>query len=238
MPPNGFQIFLILEAVYQINYTDGGPVFFVFRIFFLCDRFLSNLHLVGHPNRLSNTYNEKLMMNRQISQGPGTDPSTGVTHRPACAQLFIYLLRWRHGTRLSDHPLSMIGPSSEHRGHRRRQQPRDLQVCWVNVGRSSPCHITALELAFEHKCDVICIQEPFTFPGMKTSYHPGYECYAPVDAWYYAPKILNAYRQPTTPEVIDYITNLTPGPKCLVGGDSNAWHDTFERGVLNNNRGR
>jgi hypothetical protein len=35
MPPNGFQIFLILEAVYQINYTDRGPVFFVFRILFL-----------------------------------------------------------------------------------------------------------------------------------------------------------------------------------------------------------
>ncbi|RAL59212.1 hypothetical protein DID88_006667 [Monilinia fructigena] len=28
--------------------------------------------------------------------------------------------------------------------------------------------------------------------------------------------ILNAYRQPTTPEVLDYVTHLTPSPKCLV----------------------
>ena len=46
-------------------------------------------------------------------------------------------------------------------------------------------------------------------------------------------RILNAYRQPTTPEVIDYVTTLTPTANCLVGGDFNAWHDTFEPGVAN-----
>lgn len=43
--------------------------------------------------------------------------------------------------------------------------------------------------------------------------------------------ILNAYRQPATPEVMDYITNLTPSPNCLVGGDFNCSHDMFEPGV-------
>ncbi|RAL64782.1 hypothetical protein DID88_001379 [Monilinia fructigena] len=49
--------------------------------------------------------------------------------------------------------------------------------------------------------------------------------------------ILNAYRQPTTPEVLDYVTHLTPSPKCLVGGDFNAWHDMFEPGVRSTHRG-
>ncbi|RAL61911.1 hypothetical protein DID88_002400 [Monilinia fructigena] len=49
--------------------------------------------------------------------------------------------------------------------------------------------------------------------------------------------ILNAYRQPTTPEVLDYVTHLTPSPKCLVGGDFNVWHDMFEPGVRSTHRG-
>jgi ribonuclease HI len=50
-------------------------------------------------------------------------------------------------------------------------------------------------------------------------------------------RILNVYRQPTTPEVIDYITNLTPVPNCLAGGDFNARHDTFEPGIADTYRG-
>jgi ribonuclease HI len=42
--------------------------------------------------------------------------------------------------------------------------------------------------------------------------------------------ILNIYRQPLTNEVIDYVTTLTPPRKCLIGGDFNARHDTFEPG--------
>ena len=43
--------------------------------------------------------------------------------------------------------------------------------------------------------------------------------------------ILNAYRQPLSSEVIDYITHLTPSSNCLIGGDYNTWHDMFEPGV-------
>ena len=31
--------------------------------------------------------------------------------------------------------------------------------------------------------DVICVQEPASYPGTKTQNHLGYDCYAPVDSW-------------------------------------------------------
>jgi hypothetical protein len=43
--------------------------------------------------------------------------------------------------------------------------------------------------------------------------------------------ILNAYRQPGSDLVIDYVTRLVPPPRCIVGGDFNAHHDFFEPGV-------
>src|SRR5438045_559632 len=49
--------------------------------------------------------------------------------------------------------------------------------------------------------------------------------------------ILNAYRQPLSLDVIDYITHLAPPLNCLVGGDFNAWHDMFEPGVLPTHQG-
>ena len=49
--------------------------------------------------------------------------------------------------------------------------------------------------------------------------------------------ILNIYRQPLTNEVMDYVTSLTPPAKCLLGGDFNCYHDTFEPGVASHARG-
>ena len=136
-----------------------------------------------------------------------------------------------------------------------------------------PSHTTILHTAATEKMDVVCIQEPWTYPGSKTQSHPGYDCYAPIDSWdsedpdqreaerprvmTYVRKgaglktqqrrpihsrdmlwldvngyaILNVYQQPLQPEVIDYVTYLSPPTKCLVGGDFNAWHDMFEPGV-------
>ena len=175
----------------------------------------------------------------------------------------------------------MVGSHTQYRGSRRNRQPRsrDLQVCWANVGKSSPCHITILQIAFTEMADIVCIQEPFTFPGTKTQNHPGFDCYAPVSSWdsvdaeqreverprvmTYIRKgaglriqqrrpiysrdllwidvngivILNAYRQPLSSEVIDYITHLTPSSNCLIGGDFNSWHDMFEPGVQTAHRG-
>jgi hypothetical protein len=49
--------------------------------------------------------------------------------------------------------------------------------------------------------------------------------------------ILNVYREPHTQEIIDYVAHLAPPSSCLVGGDFNAWHDMFEPGVADTNRG-
>ena len=148
----------------------------------------------------------------------------------------------------------MLGSLSQHRGSgcKRQLRNRDLQVCWANVAKNTSCHITILHVAFTEKMDVICVQEPASYPGTKTQNHLGYDCYAPVDSWdstdpeqreakrphimTYIRKgaglwtqqhcpihcrnllwtdvngyaILNAYRQPLSPEVIEYVTHLTP----------------------------
>jgi hypothetical protein len=49
--------------------------------------------------------------------------------------------------------------------------------------------------------------------------------------------ILNVYREPHTSEMIDYVAHLAPPSSCLVGGDFNAWHDMFEPGVADTNKG-
>src|SRR5438045_2119098 len=79
----------------------------------------------------------------------------------------------------------MLGSLSRHRGSgcKRQLRNRDLQVCWANVGKSTPCHIMILHVAFTEKMDVICVQEPASYPGTKTQNHPGYDCFAPVDSW-------------------------------------------------------
>ncbi|KAF2744345.1 hypothetical protein M011DRAFT_408683, partial [Sporormia fimetaria CBS 119925] len=43
--------------------------------------------------------------------------------------------------------------------------------------------------------------------------------------------------QPLTPEVMDYITQLSPPPNCLIGGDFNARHERFEPGSRSQNGG-
>jgi hypothetical protein len=43
--------------------------------------------------------------------------------------------------------------------------------------------------------------------------------------------ILNCYRQPLSPDVLQYVTHLTPPSHCLIGGDFNAKHESFEPGV-------
>ena len=77
----------------------------------------------------------------------------------------------------------MLAHPQQHRQQPRQTQSRSLQICWTNVGRSSPCHITILQTAWEAEIDVICIQEPFTFPSTMTSTHPGYTHFAPVTSW-------------------------------------------------------
>ena len=47
--------------------------------------------------------------------------------------------------------------------------------------------------------------------------------------------ILNVYRQPRIPEVLEYITHLSPPPNYLIGGDFNTQHETFEPGSCSAN---
>ena len=79
-----------------------------------------------------------------------------------------------------EHPSSMLA-------YNRHQQPslpsKQLRVCWANVGRSSPCHITILEVAFQKGMDVVCVQEPFTCANSRTSTHPGFRHLAPISTW-------------------------------------------------------
>src|SRR5690242_16954056 len=71
--------------------------------------------------------------------------------------------------------------------HNRRQPPslprKQLRVCWANVGRCSPWHITILEAAFQKGMDVVCVQEPFTCANSRTSTHPGFIHLAPISTW-------------------------------------------------------
>jgi hypothetical protein len=43
--------------------------------------------------------------------------------------------------------------------------------------------------------------------------------------------ILNCYRQLHIPHVIQYVTHLIPPQLCLVGGDFNARHESFEPNI-------
>jgi hypothetical protein len=69
------------------------------------------------------------------------------------------------------------------RHSQRRQPPRDLLICWANVGKSGPAHNTILNIALEEEIDVLCIQEPWTETNTKTQTNPAFLIYAPVDSW-------------------------------------------------------
>lgn len=156
-------------------------------------------------------------------------------------------------------------------------EAKDIQIGWVNVGKGSPSHIAALEIAYDEGIDVLCVQEPFTYVGTRTSTHPGYAHHPPVEAWddpaeweaqrprvmTYIRKgaglrithlqpmqnrdlhwvevngisILNVYRQPQTPQALDYVIHLSPPSRCIVGGDFNAKHDLFEPGAITSQGG-
>jgi hypothetical protein len=48
--------------------------------------------------------------------------------------------------------------------------------------------------------------------------------------------IFNVYREPHTPEMINYVAHLAPLSSCLVRGDFNVWHNMFEPGVADTNK--
>lgn len=101
----------------------------------------------------------------------------------------------------------MSGSPPQRRGNRRtrtRPTPKDLQICWANVAKGSPSHMTILESAFEQDIDVVCVQEPWAGSGTKTQNHPGYDLYAPVDSWEWD-KDDNEQREAQRPRVLTYV---------------------------------
>ncbi|KAI0182227.1 hypothetical protein EV127DRAFT_355392, partial [Xylaria flabelliformis] len=60
---------------------------------------------------------------------------------------------------------------------------RGLVIAWANVRKSLSPHISLLARCWGEKIDVVHVQEPWTGKGTRTQNHPGYESYAPLDAW-------------------------------------------------------
>jgi hypothetical protein len=44
------------------------------------------------------------------------------------------------------------------------------------------------------------------------------------------------YKEPHTPEIIDYVAYLASFSSCLVRGDFNVWHNMFKPGVADTNK--
>ncbi|KAG0158422.1 hypothetical protein PDIDSM_5936 [Penicillium digitatum] len=94
------------------------------------------------------------------------------------------------GRRLAETTSPHLAPKSLSRHKRwtrarrvRPSVPREVLVFWANVRRQTACHTTALQLAYESACDVVCIQEPYVSAPTKKTGHPAYDCYAPTDEW-------------------------------------------------------
>ena len=69
-------------------------------------------------------------------------------------------------------------------------QPHVLQV---NVGRSWAAHEAALQLAFEHCCLAVLIQEPWIFSDHSrrlSKHHPAYSQFSPIEDWACRPRVL------------------------------------------------
>ena len=77
---------------------------------------------------------------------------------------------------MPEHPTTIHGANALNRNSQ-------LRISWMNVARSSPCHIAALQLSWDAEIDIICVQEPFTIVGTRTSTHPGYHLISPVISW-------------------------------------------------------
>ena len=92
-----------------------------------------------------------------------------------------------------------------------------FRILQANVGRSGPAHDTALQLAHENKCQLVLIQEPFTFKPVdsnseRTKSHPAFNCHAPPLGWEPRPRVLtyvarsvSAHLSPHTPRSNDLL---------------------------------
>lgn len=103
------------------------------------------------------------------------------------------------------------------------------------MGRANPSHITILETAFANKMDVVCVQEPWTASGTKTSNHPGFDLYAPTSSWDWE-KDDSEQREEQRPLVLTYVRR-GPGLKVqqrkATGSKALLWIDVNDIPILN-----
>ncbi|CCE34857.1 uncharacterized protein CPUR_08796 [Claviceps purpurea 20.1] len=120
------------------------------------------------------------------------------THVPPSAEVEMTDAPSQGSSSLSQSRFAVLSEDeARRRGRRhRRAEPRDLQVAWANVGKGFAQHITLLQSSFVNGVDVVQVQEPWVMYPTKTQNHPGYESYAPVDAW---------VGEETRPRVMTYI---------------------------------
>src|SRR4051794_21678959 len=103
-----------------------------------------------------------------------------------------------------------------------------LRILQANVGRSGPAHDTALQLAHEHACQLVLIQEPFTFKPLdseceRMKSHPAFNCHTPPLGWEPRPRVLSytarslsAYISPLSPRSNDLLLLCLPDEKLEV----------------------
>ena len=73
-----------------------------------------------------------------------------------------------------------------------------LQILQLNVGRNWEAHETALQLAFEHNCHAVLIQEPWIFTDRSrrlSKHHPSFHQLASIEDWSARPRVLTYIRK-------------------------------------------
>ncbi|ESZ90800.1 reverse transcriptase [Sclerotinia borealis F-4128] len=92
---------------------------------------------------------------------------------------------------------------------------------------------TLLQIAFEDKTDVLCVQEPFMFPLTKTKTHPGWILYALVDLW---TGTSLEQREAERPRVLMYVrkgAKLRTQQRWLIKSRDILWIDVNGHPILN-----
>lgn len=92
----------------------------------------------------------------------------------------------------------------------RTRRSTDLRIYQANVNHSSPCHDSALSLAYNNNYDIIALQEPWVHPDLskrRTKSHPNYQAYAPLSQWTSRPRVLFYARKSLTPFIIQSYTD-------------------------------
>lgn len=119
-----------------------------------------------------------------------------------------------------------------------------LLILQLNVGRNWEAHEAALQLAYEHQCHAILIQEPWIFSDRSrrlSKHHPSFHQFAPVEDWTNRPRTLTYIRKhhhlkaeltPFGPTSRDILTVRISSPwrSALLINLYNAPHNAVEEG--------